>query len=1417
MKKFILLFALSAYALHGATLANRHVAIDFDENRNFAIRSITNKQTGRTIKCAPEKDNGLWTLYLYNGNVYTAFSAPEGSRPVATSGVEPDGTGKLIINWRKMSAGKGQLVDVQAVIKLAPESKTADCKLNIDISGTPAPLWVFRYTFPEIHNAASLGDDYLIWGFHYGRLIRSPGNKINSAFGDPWDSAFAAFYGSEKHRGAIQEINTHPAYRANGYLRGQAPDETALLVMADDKEGMHKYIRFTPGSTGEGFSILPEHYPAYPDWPKSNYRKQSISVTLPYHVKIGTVAGGMGASINAYREMVKDHPFLKRGKIHDPAAGYSPKIKDNVFWGKFYFAANKVVRDIAEYHQYLQVPVNIFWYRYYTNLFDDHNLDYLPTMGFFREGVRALKDLNIGMTPYICYGIWDINAESFDRKNVISAAALNTGGKAVEWRFDYLPYREIINHFLNPSAPLTHNEYLKVSGKIQGQFGAAGQYCDVLASLRKLCYSKEFNAVNGGNYWLAGANKTAAELRSMAVKLNPEAVITSESFNEYYIGNIDAFLMLDMTREAPVSFGSGNNIEVYPVSSMMFHDYTTFFGGDGNPAERGEFTRWLLGTYFSQGMQLAYGSIALPVPGTAKDGNDLFLRELCRSWYQSGGKFLNGGKHLETEILKTEKFLGTSPLSIVSPQEISIPGKIPIVSPAILGGAWLALDGSLGVNLVNITDREISAKIIIRPQSAGCQARQVWQTWPLPVKSCGRISADGSYTTEIKFPPRGVVMFELNERKPQPRELLNITSFAVYSDPEKGTFPTVTRSADKLYISDETMTENNISNGQNIIRLRNSTDGRLRVNHSSKCNWVQQSGRGGSRQKTDRSFHVLQTAPLTFAGNGMLFLHGSPQALYGRLKTVAGGELAAADGKTLLINIDGEIKFFSTGKVKLAPGTYHFAVFSGYAPRPGESAEDFASELSFRAAETGGKLLNAVLLTEANRIAGENALTIGNGAAYVLTNGARLINTTPTDEAVFGLVKELDYDFTYAQKIIDSDCRVLNDELSGYYDLRTLTPLKNTIQTLDLEGANNMVRILKSVRTQNTGNRQVLFTDLSYLETVEPMLMTITPPEIIRFGNGDGNVSVKLYIRNVSNTDLPLTLKAILPNRSWKCHPVNLTMKKLAAADVRLTIEPPAGFEGKIRIPFKLTYAGFEGGKTHEYLDFTVKKLDFRPVVPAGNTGKSQIQKSLPRLRHGINAVVIAGDDRTIEVDLTGETSGWAAIKNVTYSITSATPKKMPVASGVINLDASGHGKLKISVPAPGAYFVDFKAKWCRYDFKNRHYGIFASGNTPLNFSNADHDLYFYVKPGVKEFLIGGIDGGAAETVELTVSTPDDTVAWTHAGNISRGEMFPVAVPQGMDGKVWRIKVCNVDDFALILGEGISQLISLDPAAVIND
>ena len=131
-------------------------------------------------------------------------------------------------------------------------------------------------------------------------------------------------------------------------------------------------------------------------------------------------------------------------------------------------------------------------------------------------------------------------------------------------------------------------------------------------------------------------------------------------------------------------------------------------------------------------------------------------------------------------------------------------------------------------------------------------------------------------------------MFEINDRKPQVRELQDITAFAIYSDGEKGEFPAVTRNTDKLYISDEVLTENKLGGGKNVIKLRNVNDGTLRVNHSSKCDWIQRSGKGGSRLKTDRAFHVLQAAPLNFRGDGAVYLQGSPQALFGRVKIICG-------------------------------------------------------------------------------------------------------------------------------------------------------------------------------------------------------------------------------------------------------------------------------------------------------------------------------------------------------------------------------------------------------------------------------------------------------------------------------------------------------------------------------------------------
>ena len=315
MKRFILAGALFAWLLHGAVLENSEVKISFDRANNFAVTGIVNKKTGivnkktgRTVKCFPEAQNGLWTLNLYNGTRYISFTAPAGFKPEVVSGKTPDGGTSFTVWWRDLKVNPEQKVTVRADITLAPGSNMADFNLKADLTGSNSPLWIFRYTYPEIHNIASLGDDYLIWGYHYGRMLRSPGTKMDHEIANEWSSAFTAFYGSELHKDAAKEINDHKAYRINGYLRGSAADETALVVMADDPDGHYKYIRFNPGKGKGYFSLLPEHYPAYPAWPYEAYKKKTLTVKMPYRVKTGSVAGGMGASVNAFRKMVKNYP-----------------------------------------------------------------------------------------------------------------------------------------------------------------------------------------------------------------------------------------------------------------------------------------------------------------------------------------------------------------------------------------------------------------------------------------------------------------------------------------------------------------------------------------------------------------------------------------------------------------------------------------------------------------------------------------------------------------------------------------------------------------------------------------------------------------------------------------------------------------------------------------------------------------------------------------------------------------------------------------------------------------------------------------------------------------------------------------------------------------------------------------------------
>ena len=108
-----------------------------------------------------------------------------------------------------------------------------------------------------------------------------------------------------------------------------------------------------------------------------------------------------------------------------------------------------------------------------------------------------------------------------------------------------------------------------------------------------------------------------------------------------------------------------------------------------------------------------------------------------------------------------------------------------------------------------------------------------------------------------------------------------------------------------------------------------------------------------------------------------------------------------------------------------------------------------------------------------------------------------------------------------------------------------------------------------------------------------------------------------------------------------------------------------------------------------------------------------------------------------------------------------------------------------------------------------------AVGGRPVGDVKGIQPLYFHVPKGTKSFTVSVGAGGPGEDAWLQVFAPDGKIVVDKADGFDRAEEFTIKVPEGADGKAWRVEIKQPDwgyleDVVLNL-KGVPPYVSVAP------
>lgn len=1347
------------------TLENDRVKFEFD--RNGALKQLISKQTSRAV--AQPGSTALWSVKLQDGS---GMPIPEllGSYPAGFQLSRSGSAQKLVISWNNIAL-KGGSLSVTAEISLPDDSAIADWQISAKITGRQVP-WIQQVTFPRLDALTDLGDDYLIYGEDYGRLVRDPASRMNLAeLTNPgrWSMQFAAFFGS---RQAPPQPVPGKEFYVNGYLRGTFPDDTGIFVAADDGENFIKSIRILGDRRKKTFAVLLQHYPELPFWPMSSApRPDSFSYRMPYRIKLGSFNGGVGAATGLYRKMVKSRRYLKENHLT------ANRLEEGTFWAKFYFGANKAVPEILKMQQFLQVPVKTHWVRFGVFAFDNYNLQYLPSMASFRDGVRTLRQCDIGVAPYVCCAIWDQHDDAYHSKKIERAAALNE---------DLVPYLWNMsnpNSWMHPSSPLWQREYHELTARLFGQYGTNGQYLDVMACAGKVCFNSDLHRPNGGTYWADGNISLIKKMRRDLHDLNEESFLCSEGFSENYIGLIDYFLMLDLTRYS--WFGKAPN-DAFPLAGFIYHDKTAFYGSDCDQHIALDMLRWQMGLSFVWGVQLTYCDLDFKNPGNA---NDLYTRDLAQAWYQSGYPYLGSGVRMECAEVAAADALGDSALGVVSrPHRLILTRHMlnfPWSGPSVVSGAWKDKSGNIALTLANISasDQEISLRI--DADKLGCSGKTLWRSWPLPAVPLQKIGRNE--LLKVTVPVNRAMILEIRDSQPEIRLLPEYNWIPVNAD-KNGKFPDTKVDTTELLGCDSAVAVND----HGTVSLRGSDDKPLQI---IPVVWQALEGKGGPRGELFRTFHVLRPAGIFLHGDAVAAVKVSGDAVSGSVTVKKTAVLSSSENNFFAVDEKGILHYAADGCITLAPGKWRFAAVRDFAPlakSPRPSLKQLAqwSQQQFALAEE--LLSGADGVAEKRRDAGENALAIANALTFAAT-GVQINASIPHDWLIAGFAAR--WDFAPG----GGSLTLLNRSKAG--ELK-ITPDAGGFM-LTLQSSKSLTDIFRLLYRKDIVCGGSTFTAgmICYGEAAYPISVQIRGRHgRVSISNKCNEVVNTVRVVNFSPVTMPVKFN-VISSENWEIANLKQLPTILSPGetkDVKLHLKR----SGAPLIPGKDYTIRIEVNHTSEKWSargnqFVVTPLSF-DLKPYGSGVAEPAVSS--RIRYRTTLARHSADGKPVKVRVY---SAWRTPLKANWKL--VDPALKTITSGRDEIAVGSFKDLELKVPAPGTYIFQIEGNFFRLQaLDTGNYAFCARENDPYFLFENTLICYFCPDEDAEFFEFSCADGGPSEPGRVTVWAPDDSKRFDYRGRYEASKIFRIPVEKEARGKIWCIRIEPEQDFSLRFHRGTS-------------
>ena len=690
-------------------LQNDRLQLGFD-SRNGSLLTLTDRASGQSFVDRPSA-SAIWQLdRLGPGD---SSVVPSSARSFSWHRLPGDGRGRgLALVWSDFGLNEAPGLHVTATVRLLGDSALSEWRIVVD---SPGALAIEQVRFPRLVRMPPLGrGEELAVPRWMGALARDPATLLRGGRDGKGRRLEWAYPGTL----SLQVVAL--------YRRGGA----GLDAAAADTLAYRKTFAVWGDSDGSrGYELI--HPLENPASPRTQW-------ATPYAALLGTFQGDWITMAERYRAWGSRQSWARESRLR---RGVVPDwLLHTGMWVWNRGRSPGVVPPALALQRALGLPVSIYWHWWHHGPYDTSFPDYLPPregVDSFRAALATAHSAGSHAMVYMNQRLWCTGTPSWASEHAARWAVREKDGRVREETYNVFDPQPCAT--MDVTTPFWRAKYASIADTVLERYEVDGIYMDQAVQSLVCWDSTHGHPVGGGNYWMGGFRKLAAEIRGAAPVIRP-VLLAGEGAGEAWLPELDLMLTLQVSQERYTDPGSG--WEPIPMFQAVYHAYGVTYGS---------YSSLVMPPYD----ELWPAQFAPPPPGPLALLDKRFRRQF---YLEQARSFVWGlqptianfrasqlaDRPEETAYLMRLARLRARTLdyllygTFLRPPELSVPSVDvdlsrvsiyaarrggPTVSagryPAAIAGAWRAAEGSVAIAVASIVDEPTSVSFAFDPAAYG--------------------------------------------------------------------------------------------------------------------------------------------------------------------------------------------------------------------------------------------------------------------------------------------------------------------------------------------------------------------------------------------------------------------------------------------------------------------------------------------------------------------------------------------------------------------------------------------------------------------------------------------------------------------------------------------------------------------------